>query len=141
MLFGTSRSTGELQITSLPQAKVYLNGKYIGQTPICRCYNSQTNNVLASGDYTVSLTPITGKQQPFLEHVSITKGVLTVVDHTFGSLGTSSGSTLELTPANDPSQSGLLITSYPSGASVLFAMLVDKPVREMVFFPTMKPEK
>ena len=117
-LFGQTNSTGELQITSQPSAKVYLNNKFIGNTPICRCDNSKTGNVLPTGGYMISINPIQGSSAPFAQHITIGKGVLTVVDYTFGPPGQSSGSVLELTPADNPSANSLLLTSFPSSAEV-----------------------
>ena len=39
VLFFLSQNQGKgaLQVTSAPVAKVYLNGKYLGQTPLCEC--------------------------------------------------------------------------------------------------------
>ncbi len=117
--FGQGYSTGELQITSQPVSKVYLNNKYIGDTPICRCESSKSGNVLPVGNYIISLVPKQGSSAPFAEHISIGKGVLTVVDYTFGPPGQSSGSVLELNPANNSNSSSLLVTSFPSSANVL----------------------
>ncbi len=116
--FGQGNSTGELQITSQPISKVYLNNKYIGNTPICRCESSKNGNVLSVGSYTISLIPTQGNSAPFAEHISIGKGVLTVLDYTFGPPGQSSGSVLELNPADNSNSSSLLVTSFPSSANV-----------------------
>lgn len=117
-VFSKSNNVGQLQITSQPEAKVYLDNQYIGTTPICRCAGSHGGNVLAAGDYTISLQPMQNNASPFIENITITKGVLTVVDHTFGNNGLASGSTLQLIPADTGNNSGIVVTSFPSGANV-----------------------
>ena len=35
--FTINAQKGALQVTSSPESKVYLNNKYLGQTPLCKC--------------------------------------------------------------------------------------------------------
>src|SRR3989338_2461942 len=71
---------GALQVTSKPFTKVYLDSSYIGTTPLCRC---EATNMIRSGDYTIKLVPIDGKTPEFQDKITITKGVLKVVDRKF----------------------------------------------------------
>src|SRR5580692_11243159 len=86
---------GALQVTSSPESKVYVNGSYIGQTPLCKCQNT---DMIAPGDYTISLVPVDSSLQEFQEKITISQGVLTVVDRKFGTDGQSEGSIISLTP-------------------------------------------
>ena len=106
---------GALQVTSSPQSKVYLNGSYLGQTPLCKC---QATDMITPGDYTISLVPLDTTLQEFQEKVTISEGVLTVVDRKFGQNGQSEGSIISLTPLEDKTISQLEVVSFPQGASV-----------------------
>lgn len=107
---------GALQITSNPKSNVYLNGKLIGQTPLCRC-DPQT--MIESGEYTIRIVPI-GEQNilPFEKKITIQKSVLTAVDETFKEGASSEGSVITLTPLKDSKQIELLVLSFPDKASV-----------------------
>ena len=107
---------GALQVTSSPVSKVYLNNAYIGQTPLCVC---QVSDMVAPGTYTIRLVPLDASLQEFQDKVTISSGVLTVVDRKFGKNGQSEGSIISLTPLSDKSQSQLLVVSFPQGAQVL----------------------
>src|SRR5579872_6839850 len=106
---------GALQVTSSPESKVYINGSYIGQTPLCKC---QSNDMVAPGDYTIRLIPLGSSLQEFDEKITISQGVLTVVDRKFGSNGQSEGSIISLTPLDDQTSSQLVVVSFPQGAKV-----------------------
>lgn len=106
---------GALQVTSLPISNVYLNNKFIGKTPLCKC---EGNDMLQSGDYTIRLVPISASNLiPYEQKITITKSILTVVDWTFGIGAGSSGSVINLTPLSDKSVE-LFVTSFPSGATI-----------------------
>ncbi|HVA96529.1 MAG TPA: PEGA domain-containing protein [Candidatus Acidoferrales bacterium] len=107
---------GALQVTSSPQSKVYLNGSYLGQTPLCKC---QATDMVTPGDYTISLVPLDSSLQEFQEKVTISEGVLTVVDRKFGLNGQSEGSIISLSPLADNSAAQLEVVSFPQGANVL----------------------
>src|ERR1035437_2106461 len=79
-----NKGKGALQVTSVPAAKVYLNNKLIGQTPLCEC---DLKDMIAVGDYTIKLVPIQGNLQPFEQGITISSKVLTVIDRTFGQEG------------------------------------------------------
>ena len=106
---------GALQVTSSPESKVYINGSYIGQTPLCKC---QSNDMVAPGDYTIRLIPLGSSLQEFDEKITISQGVLTVVDRKFGTNGQSEGSIIALTPLEDKTSSQLVVVSFPQGAKV-----------------------
>src|SRR5436190_19911206 len=54
---------GALQVTASPDSAVYLNGKYIGQTPLCKCPNpnstgkASSQDLLQAGEYSIKLVP------------------------------------------------------------------------------------
>lgn len=106
---------GALQVTSSPASKIYLNDEYLGQTPLCKC---QAADMVAPGDYTIRLVPADSSLQEFQEKITISQGVLTVVDRKFGTNGQSEGSIISLTPLDDKTQSQLLVVSFPQGADV-----------------------
>ena len=106
---------GALQVTSSPESKVYINDSYIGQTPLCKC---QATDMIAPGDYTIRVVPVGSTLQPFQEKITISQGVLTVVDRKFGTNGQSEGSIISLTPLDDKTMSQLVVVSFPQGAKV-----------------------
>jgi len=107
---------GALQVTSSPASKVYLNDEYLGQTPLCKC---QASDMVAPGDYTIRLVPSDSSLQEFQEKITVSQGVLTVVDRKFGINGQSEGSIISLTPLDDKTKSQLLVVSFPQGSNVL----------------------
>jgi hypothetical protein len=107
---------GALQVTAAPLSKVYLNGKYLGQTPLCKC---TTNDMVATGDYTIRVVPQSGDFAEFQEKISISKSILTVVDRKFGAGSASEGSIITLEPLKEGSQRQLLVTSIPNNVEVL----------------------
>lgn len=111
-----SSEKGALQVTSSPASKVYLNGSYLGQTPLCKC---DTQNMILTGDYTVKLVPNDSSLLPFEDKVTITKSVLTVVDRKFGKGVLSEGSIISLTPLSSAKSSQLMVLSFPDKAQVL----------------------
>ncbi|MGH7204104.1 MAG: PEGA domain-containing protein [Candidatus Levyibacteriota bacterium] len=106
---------GALQVTSSPQSKVYLNNQYLGQTPMCKC-DSDTLDV---GDYTIRLVPLDSSLQEFQEKITVSQGVLTVVDRKFGKNAQSEGSIIALSPLEDKTKVQLLVVSFPQDAQVL----------------------
>ncbi|HSW48306.1 MAG TPA: PEGA domain-containing protein [Candidatus Saccharimonadales bacterium] len=114
--FNSGSQKGALQVTSNPESKVYLNDRYMGQTPLCKC---ELRDMQKSGDYTIRLTPLDKNLSEFQEKITITKGVLTVVDRKFGRGSDSSGSVISLTPLNDNKSAELLVVSIPSKSKIL----------------------
>jgi hypothetical protein len=115
--FGKLKSRkGALQVTSVPESKVYINDTYIGQTPLCKC---ESADMLAIGDYTIRLVPLDKSLSEFQEKITISEAVLTVVDRKFGKDSLSEGSVISLTPLTDKKKLELLIVSFPEGSTVL----------------------
>ena len=106
---------GALQVTSLPESKVYLDGKFIGQTPLCKC---DAADMLKSGTYTIRLVPTKGGLSDFQEKITISEAVLTVVDRKFAPDSLSEGSVISLSPLADKKKTELLVVSLPEGSTV-----------------------
>lgn len=109
---------GALQVTAIPQSAIYLNGKLLGKTPLCLC---EGKNLLPTGDYTLKMIPIAGDNlEPYEQKIHITKSILTVVDRTFGAGALSSGFVVNLSPLSDTNAVQIFVSSFPSGAKILF---------------------
>jgi uncharacterized protein YgiM (DUF1202 family) len=113
--FVRTSGKGALQVTATPDSTVFLNGKQIGNTPLCKC---EGTNMLATGDYTLRLVPKDNNLLPYEEKITINKALLTVVDRKFGSQATSEGSVITLSPLNDKKKTEILVLSLPEGAHV-----------------------
>lgn len=114
--FAGTKGKGALQVTATPKSNVYLNGKLIGQTPLCKC---EAADMLDTGDYTLRVTPQDTSLVAFEEKIPINKSVLTVVDRSFGQNGSSQGSIITLSPLSDKKAIELLVVSFPEKAEVL----------------------
>jgi len=115
---------GALQVTSNPQSKVYLDGLYIGQTPLCLCEQGEAKQaknkqMLTVGKYSVKIEPPVKGMLSYEEKVTIGKSVLTVVDRKFGKSTTSEGSIISLTPLTNPEGIELQVLTFPEGAEIL----------------------
>lgn len=106
---------GALQVTSLPASTVYINGKPLGKTPLCKCDSTE---MLPVGDYTIKLVPLDSSLSSYEDRITINPSVLTVVDRTFGDVGKSSGSVITLSKISQPHLAQLFVTSFPYGATV-----------------------
>jgi len=106
---------GALQVTSVQKSKVYLNGKLLGETPLCKC---EYPNMLDVGDYTVKVVPEQTGLDPFEEKITISPSVLTVVDRTFGKGALSEGSVISLVPITDKKDAQILVISFPDRTQV-----------------------
>lgn len=116
MLLSPSGGKGALQVTSdPPKSKVYLNGKEIGLTPLCKC---DVTNMLDSGEYTIRIVPNDQNLIPFEEKIVVTKSVLTVVDRLFTPGAGSEGSVITLRPTEDKTARDIFVISRPEGAEV-----------------------
>lgn len=115
-LLNRNLGKGALQVTSEPASKVYLDGKFIGQTPLCRC---EFKDMLDIGNYTVRLVPTEGNFAPFEQKIPISQKVLTVVDRTFGESGESSGSIISLSKLQNKNGVSLSVLSFPPDAKVV----------------------
>jgi hypothetical protein len=106
---------GALQVTSSPESKVYIDGKYIGTTPLCKC---DASDMLKTGEYTIRLMPTKSGLSEFQEKITISEAVLTVVDRKFAKESLSEGSVISLLPLPDKTKTELLVASLPEGATV-----------------------
>lgn len=107
---------GALQVTTNPTSAVYLNGKLIGSSPLCKC---EAQDMIPSGEYTIKIVPKDQSFSPFEEKIKISKSILTVVDRTFGTGATSDGSIIDLSPLDNSKETEFLVLSFPDNAEVL----------------------
>lgn len=118
-IFFFSKSTignGALQVTAVPVSDVYLNGKLLGKTPLCKC---EGKDLLPTGNYLLKLVPQAGDNLlPYVENITITKGILTVVDRTFGVGEYATGSVITLVPLQNAKAVQLFVASFPSEVQV-----------------------
>jgi len=112
---GNNSGKGALQVTSTPRASVYLNGKKIGNTPLCKC---EAEDLIKTGEYEIKLIPDEGNFKPFQEKITINKSTLTVVDKEFSSGTQGSSSIITLSPTSNKKDSELLVLSLPSSGNV-----------------------
>ena len=110
-----NKDKGALQITTVPSAKVYINGKLVGQTPLCKC---QPKDMLIEGVYTIKLVPIQGDFAPFEQKITISPKVLTVIDRNFASLGLENGSIISLKQITDKKDAQISVISFPENAQI-----------------------
>ena len=117
IFFIVNRNTGQgaLQVTSKPISKVYLDGKFIGQSPFCKC---QGNEMIQAGAYTIRLVPLQGDLEAFEEKITISPSVLTVLDRTFGPSGSSQGSIISLSQISDKKDAQILVVSFPDKSQI-----------------------
>lgn len=106
---------GALQVTSQPKSNVFLDGKLLGTTPLCKC---QPDEMLPVGKYTIRVEPQEGNLVAFEEKITIAKSILTVVDRTFAQGGLSEGSIISLTALTDKNATQLLVVSFPQSAHI-----------------------
>ncbi len=107
---------GALQVTASPKSAVFIDGRLIGETPLCKC---EGQDMLKSGNYTIRLVPKEGNLLPYEEHITIGSSVLTVVDRIFGDGGLSEGKVITLTKINDANSAELEVLSFPEDITVL----------------------
>lgn len=115
LFFNKEAGRGALQVTAVPQSNVYLSGKLIGQTPLCKC---EAQEMIPIGDYTLKLSPKDPAIAPFEQKITITKSILTVVDRTFGKGAESEGSIITLTPLDDKTSTEIQVLSVPNKTDV-----------------------
>lgn len=107
---------GALQVTSSPTSKVYLDNKYLGQTPLCKC---DAGDMIKTGEYTIRLVPLDSSLQEFQQKITISESVLTVVDRKFAKDSLSEGYVISLMPLSDKKKISLSVVSFPEGADLL----------------------
>lgn len=74
--------------------------------------------MLAIGEYSIKLVPLEKDFKPYDAKISINKSTLTVVDRTFLSGASSSGTVITLTPISDKKDAELLVISLPDKGNV-----------------------
>jgi len=108
---------GALQITSKPVSQVFLDGKYLGNTPFSLIELPDLINI---GEYNLKLAPVDKGYRAWEQKINIYKNSLTAVDKTFDkNLGSDSSSVITLVDINDQTKSEIMIVSFPSGAQVV----------------------
>lgn len=101
---GTNKPSA-LQVTSTPEAAVFLDGKHLGKTPF---YSDQ----LKAGDHTLK---ITASDANFLSQITLHESTLTVVNRQLSdNFMAQSGEILNL----EPGKTSLLVISQPQGAAL-----------------------
>lgn len=101
-----SNKPAALQVTSVPEASVFLDGKHLGKTPF---FSDQ----IKSGEH---LLKITASEASFVNKVILTSGTLTVVNRELANnFLAQSGETLWLTTGNR----GLFVSSMPPEADLV----------------------
>ncbi len=106
---------GAIQVTSNPESKIYLNDKYLGQTPYPR---TDGQNVFPSGDYTIKLVPLDTAFPEYKEKITLTNNTLTAVDRVFGPEGKGSGSVISVSAVPEKNEVQVLVVSFPDKAEV-----------------------
>lgn len=117
ILFFMDRKSGKgaLQVISVPESKVYLENKLIGNTPLCACNLEQ---MLPVGDYSLKLIPFDESLRPYDAKIAINRSTLTAVDRTFANNGEGSGSIIGLFPIDNKKDTEISIVSLPDKANV-----------------------
>lgn len=116
---------GALQVTASPDSEVFLGGKYIGKTPLCKCPDmneegkESTKDLLPAGDYSLRLVPSNKSFPEYTESVTIRKNLLTVVDRKFEKNAGSEGSVISLLPLPNKKASEIIVVTFPDKAEVL----------------------
>ncbi len=106
---------GALQVTSTPESKVYLNNKYIGTTPLSKI---DPADMIQASNYTIRLVPTDINLSEYQEKITISSGILTVVDRRFRKGALSEGYVISLAPISNKNNAELEIISFPSGSRV-----------------------
>ncbi len=100
-----------LQVTVSPQATIFLNGNSIGLTPVLE-------DKLSPGEYTVRIVPSDSSLQPWEAKVTLTGGVLTVIDRKLSlTPDQSHGYTLSFEKVNTK-DSQLAVSTLPDSVTV-----------------------
>jgi hypothetical protein len=113
-LFIQNKGKGALQITASPNAKVYLDDKLIGVTPLCKC---NAKDMILEGEHKVKLVSTAGNFDPFEQIITINANVLTVIDKAFLEKGLDSASIISLSQISDK-DAQISAISIPVGAKV-----------------------
>lgn len=99
-----------LQITTAPQATVFINGQHVGQTP----YDT---NDLKAGDITVKLVPEGQSGVSWESKITLTPKVVTVINRRFGpTADQSAGEVFTLEPLSKKDATALAVIATPSNS-------------------------
>lgn len=99
-----------LQITTTPQATVFIDGQHVGQTP----YDT---NDLKTGDITVKLVPEGQSGVSWESKVTLTPKVVTVINRRFGpTADQSAGEVFTLEPLSKKAATALAVIATPSNS-------------------------
>lgn len=118
VLFLVNKDSGKgaLQVTAQPQSRVYLDGKLIGKTPLCKC--DDLKDMISTGEYKVRVVPEEEGFDPFESKITISPKVLTVVDRTFNKNSQSSAFIINLKKLSDKNNLELQVISLPQNSQV-----------------------
>jgi hypothetical protein len=101
-----------LQVTSIPQATVFLDGNALGTTPV-------REEDLAPGVHTIRLVPQDPTLLPYEAEIKLTPGVLTAIDRTLAaSPEDAHGFTLSFEPLGNKREVIVDITTIPESATI-----------------------
>jgi hypothetical protein len=114
-LFTQNKSKGALQITSNPNSKVYLDGKFIGSTPF---RTNDLKDMILEGEYTIKLVPASGNFQAFEQKITIFPKVLTVVDENFAQKGFDNASIISLSQIAGQKDAQISVVTFPQDTQV-----------------------
>ncbi len=103
--YQSSRQPGGLEIYSVPEANITLNGEDKGKTPF-------QNTEIAPGEYKVKLTTEEGNTTPWEGTITVKKGLVTILSRDLNT-NVLAGEVITLEAGK-----GVHITSEPSGATV-----------------------
>lgn len=117
-LLNSSKGKGALQVTSNQLAKIYLNGKLIGQTVNVQGVMGYRKDLIDEGDYVIKLIPIKGDFLPFEQKITISSKVLTVIDRNFSQTGLEDGSVISLTSIPAKKDAQISVVSFPDSSQV-----------------------
>jgi uncharacterized protein YgiM (DUF1202 family) len=115
-LFIQNKSKGALQVTSNPNSKVYLDGKYLGNTPF---QTKDSKDMLPEGEYTIKLIPLFGKFSQYEQKFTISPKALTVIDKTFAEKGFDDASIINLSQITDKQNAQVSVITFPQGSQIL----------------------
>lgn len=114
-LFSSNKPKGALQATSNLKSKVYLDGKLIGETPLCKC---ELKDMIAIGDHIIRLVPEKGSFEPFEQKITISSKVLSVINRNFADTGIANASLISLITIPDKQDAQVSVVSFPNGTQV-----------------------
>ena len=114
LVLNNDNGKGALQVTAIPRSTVYLDGKLIGQTPLCLC---DLPKFLESKKYSLRLVPDDTTLKPFEEKIKINPSVLTVVDRTYEKNKSSSGAMITLSEIENKDPQ-VLAVSLPNNSLI-----------------------